>query len=85
MAGKEWWPCTACSSSDVTGVPFRGCVFCLRHPSQSAMLMAANNTVEVWMAFDKTYRCALTIPLGTCMNFAVFPLPWLSYLGPGGG
>lgn len=43
--------------------------------------MAANNTVELWLAFDDAYQRALTIPLDTCTNFAQFPLPWLSYLG----
>jgi hypothetical protein len=44
-------------------------------------LDANMDTVELWLAFDNTYRHGLTIPLGTCMRFATFPLSWLSYLG----
>ena len=42
--------------------------------------MATNNMVAVFLAFDNAYQQALTIPLDVCMKFAVFPLPWLSYL-----
>lgn len=42
--------------------------------------MATN--AELWLAFDDTYyHRALSIPLVTCVQFSMFPITWLRYLG----
>jgi len=39
------------------------------------------DNVEVWLELDNTQHRALSIPMDTCMQFAISPLAWLSYLG----